>query len=201
MPSALPVKVSADVVDDDPANVGTPAGQLSVCVCALPAPLVPVTADVPFVPAYVHVAEPPVLLAVDIQRLVGPPLVEASSNAGKPLPVAPLIELLIVSTCTWFATQLDGVPVNVCAAAVRLSLCVCADSVAAVGTPAGQAMVPLGVTVPVLLVPAGVQALTAELATLLPVNVGAAFVPAGVIVSLPPVEPTFPLAIVVAIRL
>lgn len=59
---------------------------------------VPVTAEVPLVPAGVTVAAPPVGFAVDIHKDVGPPLVEASRSAGKPLPVAPVRELLIVST-------------------------------------------------------------------------------------------------------
>lgn len=74
-----------------------------------------------------------------------------------------------------------------------------------VGTPAGHAIVPSGVTVPVAFVPtgvkltvpfvpAGVPAETSELAILLPVKVGAVFVPVGVIVSLPPVVPTSPFA-------
>lgn len=96
---------------------------------------------------------------------------------------------------------------------------VCAGTVPAdpanVGTPAGQETVCAG-TVPgdpanagtstgQALVPEGVPALTADVVAELPVNAGAAtlpegvkatveFDPVGVIVSLPPVVPTSPLA-------
>jgi hypothetical protein len=71
---------------------------------------------------------------------------------------------------------------------VAVVVCVCVLSADPVKT--GAATVPSGVTVPVPFVPAGVPALTALDATLLPVNV-------GVTLSLPPVVPTLPFAAMV----
>ena len=95
----------------------------------------------------------------------------------------------------WLITELNGVPVKVCAGTVP------ADPLK-VGTPAGQEiagalLVPAGVKETVPLVPAGVPALTALVVAALPANVCAAAVrlaTVGVIVLDPPVPPMSPLA-------
>ncbi len=105
----LPVNVCALVVLDDPLNVGTPAGQLIVgcvndpaAIVGTPAgqEIVPAGVNVMLGPAVVPVATPPVLLAVLTQVVVGPPLVDASTAAPNPAPVAPVIALLLCSRWT-----------------------------------------------------------------------------------------------------
>ena len=139
---------------------------------------------------------------------------EIAPSANAPLVLVPagvpaLLELVVAED-----------PVNVCAGTVPLDPVNIWDGTVPLdpvntGTPTGHAIVPDGVNAAVpfvpagvyesivnagaLLVPAGVPPLTALVVLLPPVNVGAATVPVGVIVSDPPVVPASPLAIVVPI--
>lgn len=129
VPSALPVKTSAEVTLDDPLKIGTPAGQVF---------------EPPGTPVIVCVA------------------VVTTFPAAAPCFVATIVWAVTPSVLT--------VPVKT-------------------GVAAGHAIVPSGVTVPVLFVPDGVPALTAELTTLFPLKL-----PVGVMVVDPPVVPTSPCA-------
>ncbi len=201
VPSAEPVNVSAGTVPPLPLNVGTPAGQATVPAGVKAAvPFVPagVKLAVPFVPVAVKVcvcvasAEPVNVSAGTINELPGdtPPMVE---NA--PALVPALLPVTVATVTVPFVPA--GVPAETALVVAELPVKVSAGTVPAepvkvsagtvpalpanVGTPTGHATVPEGVKAAVPFVPAGVPPLTAEVVWFdVPVNVGAATVPAGV---------------------
>jgi hypothetical protein len=144
----LPLVTALFVMDTDwfdvPVNVGTLAGHEIVCVWAavgLTAPLLPV-ADVAASPAAVG-------------TLTGHAIVPAGVN----VPVT-----LLVTECVCAAWLATAVPLAVGTPAGQLIAPSVNAPLALVGTPTGHAIVPVGVTVEVEFVPAGVPALAAVLA-------------------------------------
>src|SRR5437763_8294591 len=112
-------------------------------------------------------------------KVCAPTVLEDPVNAGTPAGQA-IVPVAVVTGLT----PLEVLPVT-SLVPLLVEAAVTALPVKA-GTPAGQAMVPPGVTVEVALEPAGVPALTAEVAWFaVPGRLGAALVPAGGEVSEP----------------
>jgi hypothetical protein len=178
---ADPVKVSAGTVPPDPVKVsaGTvPADPVkvsagTVCVCVARADPVKVSAGI-VIEGELEAAA--ALFSVENTYFVG--LVTGTSVEAEVIVVDPFVPA--------------GVPALV------------APVVVVPFVPAGVKLavefVPAGVKLAVEFVPAGVPALTAEVVSDAPVNVGVLTVPAGVIAEFPPVPPTSPFAATVPCR-